>query len=58
MIQDSKKVKKFERSRDELEKEYHWIIEEFLKRQWEEKKEESKTDEKKDETKQKEKRKE
>ena len=42
MIHDAKNVKKFERSRDELEKEYHWIIEEFIKRQWEEKKEASK----------------
>ena len=38
----AKNVKKFERSRDELEKEYHRIIEEFIKRQREEKKEAAK----------------
>ena len=38
----AKNVKRFERSRDELEKEYHRIIEEFIKRQREEKKEAAK----------------
>ena len=38
----AKNVKKFEKSRDELEKEYHRIIEEFIKRQREEKKEAAK----------------
>ena len=38
----AKNVKRFEKSRDELEKEYHRIIEEFIKRQREEKKEAAK----------------